>query len=78
MIEIEWSVLAQQCLGRHLATVAQVQLEVDAWAARRNRERATVDWRFTTTTAREVLNHLYPPPADLADAPSDDAVRTAA
>lgn len=60
MIEIEWSVLAQQCLGRHLTDVATVQAEVDAWATRRNQQRATVDWRFTITRAREVLDHLYP------------------
>jgi hypothetical protein len=79
MIEIEWSVLAQQCLrGRHLETIEVVQREVDAWAARRNRDGATVDWRFTTTQARAVLNHLYPSPDPLIDTARDDAVRTAA
>jgi len=77
MIEIEWSVLAQQCLGRHLVDEAMVQAEVDAWAARRNRQRATVDWRFTITQAREVLAHLYPP-LDPPEAPPASTVRTAA
>lgn len=61
MIEIEWSILAQQCLGgRRLADLATVQAEVDAWAARRNTTHATVNWRFTTHDARAALDHLYP------------------
>ena len=79
MIEIEWSVLAQQCLkGRRLGTIAVVQHEVDAWAAARNARQATVNWRFTTIQAREVLGHLYPTPVERADRATDDAVRTAA
>jgi len=66
MVEIEWSVLAQQCLGRHLDTLERVQQEVDAWAARRNTERATVKWRFVTPDARRALDHLYPTPVRTA------------
>jgi len=62
MIEIEWSVLVQQCLGRHLPDLASVQVEVDAWTTRRNAERATVHWRFTSEQARVTLDHLYPHP----------------
>jgi hypothetical protein len=82
MIEIEWSVLDQQCLrGRRLGTIATVQAEVDAWVATRNRQRATVQWRFTTTQARTVLDHRYPPvPPPALDAAAQPAapVRTAA
>ncbi len=60
MIEIEWSVLARQCLGRHLEDLATTQGEVDAWAARRNADHATVQWRFTTTDARQTMTTLYP------------------
>jgi hypothetical protein len=61
MIEIEWSVLAQQCLGgRRLADLTTVQAEVDAWAQRRNAERAMVAWRFSSVHARDVLAPLYP------------------
>jgi hypothetical protein len=60
MIEIEWSVLARQCLGRPLAAIATVQAECDAWAARRNAEHATVNWRFTTADARQRFRRLYP------------------
>jgi DDE superfamily endonuclease len=60
MIEIEWSVLARQGLGRPLASIARVQAESDAWAARRNAERATIQWRFTTADARKRFRRRYP------------------
>lgn len=60
MIEIEWSVLAQQCLPQRLPDRASVEREVTAWVAQRNAARATVRWRFATTDARERLARLYP------------------
>lgn len=61
MIEIEWSVLAQQCLDQHLDSSERAAAEVGAWAAERNARQATVDWRFTTTDARQVMGGSYPP-----------------
>ena len=62
MVEIEWSVLAQQCLrGQRLPDLDAVAEEVTAWVTTRNQQRATVHWRFTTTDARVVLDHLSPP-----------------
>jgi hypothetical protein len=79
MIEIEWSVLAQQCLtGRRLGDMDTVQHEVDAWVAARNQQRATVAWRFTTTAARDVLEHLYPPVAAPVSMAQPAIARTAA
>lgn len=64
MQEIEWSVLAHQCLGqRRLGDLDTVQRAVDAWAAARNAAAATVRWRFTTPDARRALRKLYPIPA---------------
>ncbi len=60
MIEVEWSLVARQCLNRRLPDIATVQREVDAWAAERNRTHATVDWRFTARDARVTLKRLYP------------------
>lgn len=88
-VEMEWSVLAHQCLPRRLPDIATVQREVDAWAARRNAQRATVHWCFTTPDARRALAARYPVPPDAAPAnpegvadrgmPSDhDAVRSLA
>lgn len=61
MVEIELSVLAQQCL-RHqrLATLADVNREVTAWAATRNATHATIAWHFTTDHARTKLGRHYP------------------
>lgn len=60
MVELEWSVLARQCLGRPLPDLGTVQGEVDAWAAQRNADGATVQWRFTTSDARNRFCRLYP------------------
>jgi len=60
MAEIELSVLNRQCLNRcipHRATLAQ---ETAAWAAKRNSDDATVNWRFTAADARIKLKRLYP------------------
>jgi hypothetical protein len=61
MVEIEWSILARQCLDQRLATRAQVQQVVTPWAMARNSYRASVDWRFTVHDARIKLVDLYPP-----------------
>ena len=58
--EIEISVLDRQCLDRRLAEVPIVRSEVTAWETLRNDQRASVDWRFTTTKARSKLEFLYP------------------
>jgi hypothetical protein len=60
MIEIEWSVLADQCLARRLPDQATLAREVAAWEAARNAAHATIDWRFTTADARRTLHRLYP------------------
>jgi len=60
MAEIEFSVLAGQCLDRRLPDTATVSAEVAAWEAERNAERATINWRFTTDKARSKLERLYP------------------
>lgn len=63
MLELEWSVLARQCLhGQRLADLASVQQQVDAWAHARNAAGATVEWRFTSHEARSRLAHVYPVP----------------
>lgn len=60
MVEIEFSILARQCLNRRLPDVDSVRREVEAWAEARNAAQATVEWRFTTTDARLKLHRLYP------------------
>ncbi len=60
MIEIEWSVLADQCLDRRLPDEATLTREIAAWEAARNAAQATIDWQFTTAKARTKLHRLYP------------------
>lgn len=60
MVEIELSVLADQCLDRRLPDLATVEREVAAWEADRNAAQATIQWRFTTGDARTKLHRLYP------------------
>jgi hypothetical protein len=58
--EIELSVLSGQCLDRRLGDRPTLEQEVAAWEADRNRQHATVTWRFTSATARTKLHRVYP------------------
>lgn len=60
MAEIELSVLQRQCLNRRLPDQATLKAEIAAWEQQRNEEKATIDWRFSITDARERLKRLYP------------------
>jgi hypothetical protein len=61
--ELEWSVLARQCLARRIPDQATLETEVAAWVAARNAEAITVSWHFTKEEARQRLHWLYPHPA---------------
>lgn len=60
MAEIELSILGRQCLDRRLASLEEVQKEVNAWQQERNQAQVNIDWRFTTADARIKLKRLYP------------------
>ena len=60
MAEIELSVLNRQCLDRCIPDRAMLAQETAAWAAKRNSDAATVNWRFTAADARIKLKRLYP------------------
>ena len=60
MAEIELSVLQRQCLDRRIPDEETLNQEVAAWELRRNKEKATIDWRFSVIDARERLKRLYP------------------
>jgi hypothetical protein len=53
MAEIEVRILQRQCLDRRIPDDAPRSRDVAAWEAQRNQERATIDWRFSITEARE-------------------------
>lgn len=60
MVEIELSVLSEQCLDRRIPDDEALRREVKAWETERNERRATVNWRFGTSDARVKLERLYP------------------
>ncbi len=60
MAEIEFAVMATQCLDRRLGNQETVRQELAAWETCRNAAKATVDWHFTTAKARRKLKHIYP------------------
>jgi len=64
MAEIELQVLSRQCLNRHISTKEKVTREVKAWERRRNSIKSTINWQFTTETARIKLKRLYPSYSD--------------
>jgi predicted AAA+ superfamily ATPase len=60
MAEIEMSVMARQCLTERMDNIERLEHQAMAWAEKRNRKQAKVDWRFTTADARIKLKRLYP------------------
>jgi hypothetical protein len=57
---IAWSILQRQGVDRRIPDETPLVRETQAYAAARNAAKATLGWRFTTTDAREKLQHLYP------------------
>jgi transposase len=56
--EIEVSLLSRQCLGqRRIGDLAALCGEVHAWQRRINRDRTTIDWKFTRKHARRKLHY---------------------
>lgn len=62
MAELEWSVLARQCLHRRLPDQATLEHEVAAWVTSRNDEAVGINWGFGIADARVTLAHCYPVP----------------
>jgi transposase len=60
MVEIEISVMAEQCLKRRIPEKAMLVDELRAWEHRRNVERGTIKWMFTVDKAREKMVRCYP------------------
>jgi hypothetical protein len=59
LAEIEFAALSKQCLDRRLPDVPTLEKEVLAWADHRNRERKTVNWKFSKDKARVKLGRHY-------------------
>jgi hypothetical protein len=65
--ELEFSVLARQCLGRRVATREELARAVAAWAAGRNAIRAKIAWCFRVADARVKLAKLYPAGSEITN-----------
>jgi len=59
MIEIEFSVLARQCLNRRIPTMEQLEREVLAIVADRTAKKTKINWQFSLQSARSKLNSHY-------------------
>ena len=59
MAEIEFSVLARQCLARRISTVEAMREQTQAWTQHRNKEAVKISWRFSIAAAREKLDRRY-------------------
>jgi len=56
--EIEIGLLARQCLGkRRIPSLAELRRESSAWNRRINRDKVTINWRFTRKKARKKFNY---------------------
>jgi len=51
-VEIEFSVLWRQCLDRRIPSKEQLSEQITIWENQRNAQKATVNWRFSSTDAR--------------------------
>ncbi|MGH8525676.1 MAG: transposase, partial [Gammaproteobacteria bacterium] len=60
MAEIEFSVLARECLDRRIPSAEVLEHQIAAYKQERNRTKATINWRFTNQDARTKLKRLYP------------------
>ena len=58
--EIELSVLSRQCLNDFFETQKQMTLQITDWERPRNKNKAGIDWRFTTADASLKLTRIYP------------------
>jgi len=59
MAEIELAAMSRQCLDRRIGDQQTLTREVRSWEQKRNHQRITISWRFTTNQARTTLARHY-------------------
>ena len=59
MAELELSSLSRICLSRRIASIEEVERQIQALVCERNRLALKVEWQFSITHAREKLNRHY-------------------
>jgi len=60
MAEIEISIFQRACLSRRMDCMGTLRRRINTLEMKRNTERRTISWQFTTSHARDTLRHLYP------------------
>ena len=60
MAEMEFSVLARQCLNRRIETAEELKAAVAAWESARNLVSTKIEWSFRVADARKKLHWIYP------------------
>lgn len=59
MIEIEFSALTRLCLNRRIPTMEQLETQIQAFLAERDRQNIKINWQFSIQSARLKLNSHY-------------------
>ena len=59
MIELEFSALVKQCLGRRIATQQKLSEEIEAIIKERNDKKIKINWQFSIQAARTKMNPCY-------------------
>lgn len=59
MAELELSAISRICLARRIASVAELDREVQALVKERNELKVKVEWQFSISQAREKLSRHY-------------------
>jgi hypothetical protein len=59
MIEIEFSVIARQCLNQRIPTMELLEQEVLAIVSDRKAKNVKITWQFSLQSARTKLNSHY-------------------
>lgn len=60
MAEIEIGIMNRQCIGSYTSSKEEMEHKVSCWCQKRNAQKATVNWQFTTKDARIKPKSLYP------------------
>ncbi len=56
--EIEISLFSRQCLGRNrIPSLGQLQRQARAWTRKMNRDRVTINWKFTHKKALQKFGY---------------------
>jgi hypothetical protein len=59
MAEIEINVMYRQCTGRRIESQMEIKKEVGAWVRKRNKNKKTIEWKFTRQDADTKLSKHY-------------------